>query len=112
MITIVQGRRDLATMRGGKDKYNNQQWLMGGSKTRGEATMMIMASKTVEAWTTKMRTTQGGAEEEDAVCHQTTAAVAASPCPPPPCMSHSLPSAPTMVVVWAVVVAVEDNNHC
>jgi hypothetical protein len=24
-ITIVQGRRDLATMSGGKEKYNNQQ---------------------------------------------------------------------------------------
>jgi hypothetical protein len=46
VIAIVQGRRDSATIRGGKEKYNNQLWLVGGSKRRGKAiTMMIAASK-------------------------------------------------------------------
>ncbi len=63
VITIVQGRRDSATIRGGKEKYNNQLWLMGGSKRRGKAiTMMIAASKMVEALMMTKRTTKGGAK--------------------------------------------------
>jgi hypothetical protein len=35
-IIIDQGRRDYTTMRGGKEKYNNQQWLMWGVQKEGQ----------------------------------------------------------------------------
>ncbi len=34
-IAIVLGRKDLAAMRGSKEKYNDQQWLMGGGAKGG-----------------------------------------------------------------------------
>jgi hypothetical protein len=100
-VAIIQGRRGLDTMRGGKEKYNNQQWLMGdegGKRMGGVIAMKITASNTTLTMTAC--TTKGSGEENDTINCPVAAAVFASHPPPSPCVPYPLPLWWLLTVWW------------